>query len=292
MTVSKTRSFGFEIAFLALCGVLGTASLARAQTTPPSVVSGMVLTPTLDPTVPPAAPAVRLQYHTSSGIANVVLLFQSDITGNIVSVEYNAPKGSPMARNGNIVLQAPVEPAGEPDHSSPFYATSLGLYAASGTWSLVRGGITDQSGTSTEYDKSQLAAIFATPSFQVKNARQDITPPGLVSGEILTPTVSLSSAVPVFQTRLSVTDDRSGVAFVQLNLFPPGAAYPSTYISQTSRTIKSGDMFATALLTASDRVGTWGINSVSICDYAENCVFIPAGPTLTRMFGTTFTVTK
>ena len=273
-----------------LLAALALPTLAFAQGAAPAILSGTVLTPIINVDQPPASPAVRVRYHTQNGLGTINLQFASDVTGRLVNVGFTAPPGSPMPADGVLVIRSPMGPGGNNLDNN----TTLDLYAANGTWTLVQGAISDQAGQTTEYEKSQFPAIFATPSFQVANQNgQDIKPPAVVSGTILTPTVSLSAPVPAFQTSLNVTDNKSGVASVKLALYPPGAAYPYAYTSDSPTTIKSGSMFATALLSATDPVGTWGIQSVNICDFAGNCAFFYGTDAVTKIFGTdTFTVTK
>ena len=290
----EAKQVGFTVGFLFVIALSGITSLASAQSSPPSIVSGEVLTKTVNVIRAPAAPAVRVQYSTQDGLASIDLQFASDVTSQTVDISFNAPQGSPKSASGTIVLQTPNEP--HPPIAA-IIPTTLGLYAATGTWTLVSAKITDQSGHTTTYVKYQLSAIFPTPSFQVINpAGQDITPPSFVSGTLLTPTVSLSSAEPALQMKLDVTDDRSGVTWVQLTLAPPGsytAENLSLSQSEAPRPIRSGSLFATALLYAAAPVGTWQILEVYMCDVAGNCNAVNGKTQVTQLLGTsTFTVTK
>ncbi len=242
--------------------------------TPPSIVAMKVLTPVVNVARPPATPAVRIEYRTKNGFGSVQLGFYSPSSAQSFTILYTAPPGTSLPKNGSLVIEDP--------------AKALSLYAASGSWS-VGATIVDQAG----YE----GYGPAPENFQVVNTvGEDVTPPTILSGQILTPTVSVSSAYPAFQTSLQVSDDLSGVQAVYLNVRPYGVRSDPTIFRSLSphRIIRPGTFLASGSFSGAGNEGseTWIIEEIDIVDFAGNAKEY-TGDAVTSIFGTNmFTVTQ
>ena len=252
-------------------------------TTAPAIVSGKLLTPTLDVTVAPAAPQISVKFTTGpAGLSYIIAYFYSDTSGQSRYAEYYAPGDvdAPSPTKGTLKIEEPVGGA-------------LGLYSAAGSWTLETIYIADAAGNFTAYDEDQLSSLFPSLNITVTNSgTPDTQNPVIAAGKILTPTVKLSSAYPSFRTQLTVSDNLSGVASVCVFVQEPGAGGGFCNDGVPPSPILNGTIDGDTILKG-DPVGTWTIFGYQICDVAGNCVFDTSPTDVQALFGTTtFNVTN
>lgn len=129
----------------------------------------------------------------------------------------------------------------------------------------------------------------------INNGTPDITPPTFGTGKILTPSVSLSSAMPVFAVRLAVADNLSGVTFANILINPPGSTFPAAgaYVDLLAPALKRTVIAAWQPDPAKTVIGTYTISSINVCDFAGNCVNDTFPADIKKTFGTTtFQITR
>jgi hypothetical protein len=185
--------------------------------------------------------------QTSDGTQN-----QCDVSApgllSEIDLEFNPPKSvglapshliqyfaaMPSAQSGTVVIQNPDQ--------------AFGLYSEPGDWQLDNVQIDDNTGHSVSYDKAKLAKLFPSLSLRVVNTGPvDFRGPNIVSGQILTPTVSNTGSSTSLFANVSVTDNLSGAYDVSMLLIPPAGAYYYAYGSPAAP-ILSGTITAGANL--------------------------------------------
>ena len=231
-----------------------------------------MLTPVINVAKQPAAPRVALSYETKSGFGAIFLRFTSQTSGLSVTLPFE-PSGTSLPKSGSLVLESP--------------ANALNRYAAQGTWSLTDSAILDRAGNETDSPPSGA-------TFQVVNRLgEDVTPPSATSGQILTPTVSLSSKYPAFQTTLQLSDDNSGAVSVLLYLLPQDVPQePHIFNSVCPHPIVKTELCRASALLSNVPTGNWIINEVDVFDAAGNTNFY-VGSSIISIFGTnSFSVTQ
>jgi hypothetical protein len=176
----------------------------------PVITTGSITTPIIVVRTPPAAPGVSFSFTAGpTGMAYTMFYFTGP-EGQTITVGYFS-YDSPTS--GSFTILSP--------------GMSLNEYQQAGVYKLTAATIADYVGNSTDYNEAQLAAIFPSQTFRVFNpGASDATPPKVFSGKIVTPTVSLSAARPVFAVDLTVSDTVSGVSNVSLVLTAPMGVFP------------------------------------------------------------------
>jgi hypothetical protein len=253
----------------------------------PSVTSGKILTPALNVTVAPAAPGINVGYQTGpGGLGALDAEYVSNSTGQRLLSYYTAPKGALTASSASITVR---QPNGSGD--GLYDGGALGLYAAPGTWTLVALTIVDQAGNFQTYNQSQLAPLFPSLTITVTNPlTPDTAAPVVSAGKILTPTVHLSSAYPVFEVNLTMSDNLSGVYLIFLCVLAPSSTAGHCSPNWPHVPALTGSVNAYVGLSGVPK-GTWTIQSLSVCDVAGNCIDNDTPPEIMALFGTTtFTV--
>jgi hypothetical protein len=146
----------------------------------------------------------------------------------------------------------------------------------------------------TAYSQAQLAGIFAKPYITVvNNGPVDITPPVVTAGQVLTPTVSLSSPDPTFEATLTGSDDISGVDQAFVIVQPPGGSFGQVNQVPVPVPSLSGTYTAYSSIFSGQPTGTWSITGYELCDIAGNCYADTNAADVQTLFGTTsFTVTN
>ncbi len=251
---------------------------------PPAILSGSIVTPTVSVTTGAATPAFRFKFNAPGYYYENNFVFTGP-SGQFIAFEYIiAPPGA--EKTGTVTY----DDAGQP----------LPVYTQPGAWTLTYAEITDLAGNTTAYDTDdQLDALFPSRTLTIVNqGRFDDTPPVVFSGKLLTPSVSLSSAVPFLSVALNATDDLSGIFSDTIYLSEPGgAAYPANAgndynMLYAPTQMLAGTVLAGTLLTPGLPTGTWTITGYQVCDTAYNCLTQTDPATLQRQIGTTtFTVT-
>jgi len=247
----------------------------------PAIISGSVAIATVNVAKSPATPAIRIKF-TAPGIFNSVsLTFQSPTGAQWYTTNYGYPP--PVAKSGTIEFQSVFGP--------------MSIFAEAGAWTLLSGTICDLNNNCTNYNATQLAALFTNGvSMTVINpGKQDLTPPVIVSGTIVTPSVSASASYPFFEVKLKVTDNLSGVGDLYITLQEPdGTPYGNNGSANSilPEPVLNGSAAGGVLLAATVPTGTWTIAMVQACDLAANCTGYNTPAQIQALLGTnTFTVT-
>jgi hypothetical protein len=246
-------------------------------TAAPSIISGKILTPSLDVKVAPANPKISFKYTSPGLFSSVQFWIESPSGRGFIADVFQTP--IPDSKSGSMIVQRT--------------GAGLGLYAEPGIWTLTAAYIYDNAGNAASYTGSQLLDIFPSVTITVKNnGTPDVSPPTVSAGEILTPTVSLSSKLPYFKARLTVADDVSGVSYIGMSFIDPSNNYYGIDY-YTSSAVRSGSAVAGFNFAGSGAApGTYTIQSYVICDVANNCLDGSLFDVM-HLFGTsTFQVTQ
>jgi hypothetical protein len=247
------------------------------QVTPPAITAGAVLSGTITVGKPTPMPSLQISYTAGKpGFAGASFTFTSpngaeSFTASYADLSYS--RGATVTFNSPLTAQYYLQP---------------------GKWVMSSAYITDYAYNYTEYTQAQLAQIFATPYLTVINKGPvDITPPVITAGQILTPTVSLSSPDPTFEATLTGTDDVSGVAAAFVIIEAPGGSFGQVNYVPVAIPSLSGTFNAYSGLYAGQPTGTWSITGYELCDIAGNCFSDSNAADVQSLFGTSsFTVTN
>jgi hypothetical protein len=243
----------------------------------PSITGGTVLSTTLTVGQATSIPEAQVSYKTGpSGLAGLTLVFTSPDGIESLSLSYS-PQG--LATHATVTFE---QPGNVPYYSQP------------GQWPMVAAYIGDYAGNFVSYTQDQLAALFPAPYINVvNNGPVDIAPPTVTAGQILTPTVSLSSPVPVFEASLTGSDDVSGIYQPFVAVVPPGGSFGQVDVAPMPFPLPSGTGTAYSTLFAGQPTGTWTISFYALCDVAGNCFSDTSPADVQTLFGTTtFQVTN
>jgi len=256
--------------------------LVPLQATEPSLSSGKVLTPTIDVTKAPGLPTVLLHAHPGSvGI-------------EFIQVEATSPS---FTHNALVTLYPAAYPPPPSDEtlrlqlSSPFTNEAFGLYAEPGAWAVSSILLVSQDGTFLSYSGS---AVFADPTINVINpGTPDVTAPSINHGTILTPGISLSDSAPYFAATLGVSDDLSGVANLYVTAVQSGTTTVIYAPASIGAPVLNGKLTAAAAIPSGTPTGTYTINTISVCDFAQNCVYLYQPAQISQVFKeSTFQITN
>lgn len=237
----------------------------------PEITGGSVISTTLTVGVAGSIPDVKIGYKTGpSGLEGVTLVFVSPNGNESLAVSYSPQD---LSTHGTVEVQQPGTP--------PYYTQP-------GQWQLVAAYMADYAGDFVSYTQAQLAALFPVPYITfVNNGPVDITPPTVTSGAILTPTVSLSSPVPVFEATLTGMDDVSGLYQPYVGVEPPGGSYSQVDQAPMPFPLLKGTGTAYSTLFTGQPTGTWSIAFYAFCDLAGNCLSDTNAQDVQNLFGTT-----
>jgi hypothetical protein len=259
--------------------LLASAAPCAAQ---PAIVSGAIATPVVDVTRPPGSPTIDL---VITGKAAIIGFLLQGPSGEFASQDFIYHAGFPAhARLRGYI------PSQFGTNTTPNQAFSL--YTEAGTWTLVTGEICDANYNCSYYDAAQLAALFPTATFTIKNPNKpDFSPPVLTQGDIKTPNVTAGGAKPLKIT-LSGTDDVSGVVSASFCATLSGT---STQICATSDPFYDPSRKAAVTvrdqLPADNTPGTYTINIARLIDAADNYATYANPGELNAIFSNNVTVT-
>jgi hypothetical protein len=243
----------------------------------PEITGGSIVSMTLTVGQANSIPAAQLSYKTGpAGLSGIELVFSSPNGNESLALSY-FPQD--ISRHATVMVE---QPGNVPYYSQP------------GQWQLVAAYVADYAGNYNSYTQAQLANLFPTSYITVvNNGPVDITPPVVTSGQILTPTVSLSAPVPVFEATLTGADDVSGLYVPYVAVQEPGGSFGQVNYAPMPIPLLSGTGTAYSTLFAGQTVGTWTITAYAFCDVAGNCFDDQSETDIQNLFGTTtFQVTN
>jgi hypothetical protein len=251
---------------------------ASRAATAPIIVSGKIISASVDVTAQPATPKLSFKYSTPGLFYYAYFEFVAP-GGQILFTVYEAPY--PAAKSGQITFESLLD--------------TLSLYAQPGAWTLTEAEIVDGTNTATQYTGSQLATLFPSLTFTVVNkGKVDFTPPTVSAGKVLTPKVSLGATYPYFKAQLTVADDVSGVAY-PIVFIGPTTEEGISLDSVVPLPVLSGKVTSATPVTffADPPTGTWYILGYGAVDVAGNFFEDLTSADVVSLFGTdTFKVTK
>jgi hypothetical protein len=247
---------------------------------PPAIVSGKILSSTLDVTKAPAAAKLRFKYTSPGYLEGGYFEFVSPSGYQYYYTSFY--DGFPSSKGGSATIQEGYN--------------ALGLYAEAGPWTLTYAYIYDFDETYAEYTASQLAGLFPSVTMNVVNhGKPDGVAPTVSSGKLLTPKVKLNAKLPVFKAQLTASDKISGVTTLYLYLEPPSEDYYYLAEGTIPVPVYDGSITTGIDLGLYDNVptGTWTIFAYYICDGANICFEDDSSADIKSLFGTTtFDVTN
>ncbi len=263
---------------------LQTSWLAGGHTAaaapPPAITGGTVVTETVTIGKPANIPRLTFSYQAEAGMAGAVFDF--------------------VGPNGKGTYETPYVPYGYSVRGAVTFEglflqpPTLNLYSPSGVWTLSSATVFDLAGGTTTYDAAQLARLFTRPSFTVvNNGSADGTAPQVLSGKLITNTVSRTALFPAFRSTITAVDTGSGLYQAIVFLSPPGS-HGSSFgqVAPLQMPARKAAVSADTVLSSTYPTGLWHIVSYQVCDYASNCTVDDKKSDLIALFGTdTFTVT-
>ena len=246
---------------------------------PPTITAGEVLSASVNVQVAPAAPT--FQYSFTTGVYGFNYAYFEFAGPNGNQTYFSFDQGFEGNTHGTHVVRDPG-------------CGTYCFYYEPGTYTLIDAYIVDYAGNGTYYEGSQLASIFTKTSFTlINNGKPDITAPTIVSGKILTPTVSLSATRPYFEAQLAVSDDVSGVDYADLVVTDPNGDVYYVNGNPSSPITKTANMQVFFDFSDTTPTGTYTITEAFIQDVAGNAVSVTSASQIQSLFGTTtFTVTN
>jgi hypothetical protein len=248
------------------------AAEAANGSTLPAIVSGQITSGALNVIVPPAAPVLQLNYR-APGVYAMLLEFTSP-HGQVLTSSY---VGQTLhGAQGTITFQD--------------FANTLGLYAEPGIWTLTSATISatiNHSTVNTNYDQSQLAAIFTNPTMTVvNNGTPDFTPPVVSAGKILTPLVHLTGPHPSVDISLTV-QDVAGVNQAYVVFAPTQTTLQETTNAVLPVPMVNGPVPLEYKFSLSSLEGPYRVVGYAAFDLAGNYVVDDTPADLNAAFGTT-----
>ncbi len=248
----------------------------------PSLLRGRIVRPRVVLLKAPGAPEVELTLDPGTvGVSNI-------------SIFMTSPSGAQTIVAGLLGVPAyPPISAGEkltflvlPSIGGP--SSDFGLYTENGIWTLSQIVIQGNNGNQITYSAKDLASLFPSVAVDIVNRGSvDLTPPTVGAGTIVTPTVSLSGASPVFVASLDVADNLSGVRSVDLSISGPGTGFNVGSYAQITGPLLKGQAYSTLPIGGTFPTGTYTINGFTVCDYAGNCAPFNSAAEVKATFGTT-----
>ena len=293
------RGVQFPADIHASAAVVGRGWIASGYRPQPTTVSpceitaGRILTPRLDVANPPAAPKIETTFRNCTpGVKNIYARFQSSRSVQYMDTYYAANDSDPPRVAGTVQF-ARIGLAYPVGAFTP--------YSQPGVWALSQLSISDRQGNARDYQGAALASLFPSLGIRLTNAgTADSMAPLITAGQLLTPTVRLSSAWPAFGAKLTVSDDVSGVAYTFVTVCVPGSLYNCLGYSEDSPApflngnVKDYDYLCSIFTGDCSGVptGTWTITGYGACDVAGNCLYDYNTSDVMALFGTTtFSVT-
>lgn len=248
---------------------LATPSLASG----PVLVSGRILTPVLRVGLAPDTPRILIGFAAPAGLQSARFEFTSPDGTASFQTGYGA--SVPQWTSGNLIIENPGD--------------DFGLYAAPGTWTMSYAFLCDWANVCAEYSGAQVATLFPSASFTVKNLNQaDTAPPSLISARLLTPKIGLSSASPYLKILVSASDAGTGVALTSVDLLGPDNSSSSVIgvppAPARNAEILVGQSFAQV---QNVKTGIWTVSSICASDVAKNTYCTQSAAEVQALLGTT-----
>jgi hypothetical protein len=254
-----------------------------ARFIPPVLLSGKILTSSINVRTAPASPRTRIKFKTGqSGLSTISLYFYSATTSQAIYLYYSIPYQAAGPTDGTVNMQHPAGPS---------YGSSgaFNLYSAAGTWTLTNAYIYDQAGHSTFYSGAALDALFpdGRTISVVNNGSPDTGNPSVTAGEVLTPVIHKSTDPLTFSAKLTVSDDISGVAYCYVLITAPDSSVNIAYGNYPPSPVPSGKVIAYNYLGSNPKKGLWTIAAVGVSDVTGNSIYISGATNIMDLFGTT-----
>jgi hypothetical protein len=245
------------------------------------ITAGKLVTTRLDVAKEPAAPVVSVTYkNCTPGFLSVDAYFYSATSPRqYLQTTYNAGTfDAPTAKAGTVTFK---------QVGGRYGNSALNPYSAAGHWTLTDIYIADRTGSYSHYAQAALTPLFDTLTLRVTNSgTPDAAAPLITSGEVLTPKVSISSQ-PYFFTKLHLSDDVSGLAYLYVWVQGPGGSPSVINYTYLPLPLKGAAVQTYDYLGNQTATGTWTIFAVNVCDIAHTCTNLTNAADIQALFGTT-----
>ena len=225
-----------------------------SDVSPPRIVSGAQSPDSVDVSAGPAT--VTFQVRVTDDLSGV----------HFVQAQWESPSGSQLV--GFVGL---ARVSGDPFDGVYQGAATFPQHAEQGAWRLLRVGASDEAGNYKLYATGELAALGVPVSVQV-NSTPDVSPPRIVSGSQSPDSVDISAGPATVTFQVRVTDDLSGVHFVQAQWEGPSGSQLVGFVelARVSGNAFDGVYQGNAVFPQYAEEGTWRLLRVGASDEAGN----------------------
>lgn len=219
----------------------------------PDVTGLSVIGAPVDPSL--GGQRLRLQIQASDALSTI-----SDVELAI------APPPSAVAFLWDEPLWIRLDPTQAP---GTFVATSdvLPTRLAAGNWSIVQLRVRDNAGNAAVLGFDELVARGMPTEIRFANSGFDTQFPVLTGLRILTPTVDVSGGTGRIQMAVDFSDDRSGVARVEIGLFNSERNTTIAFEATVSPAVVAGTVTASSnVLASTTPTGLYEIDFIALTD--------------------------
>lgn len=230
---------------------LPTCLTVDGDTQPPVLKAFSVLTPTVTASSGSAVAEFALTVlDNAAGVADVQLVLEAP-SGARMKARLT-PSDAPRVLYGQLVTGA------------------FSRYAEAGAWTVVELKVTDVAGHILRLGTADLANRNYPTTLTVVNTESDAQAPALSSVTILTPSMEVSGGSNVASFGFTVTDNRSGVAYVDIKVKGPTGQYRwgRAYFPPTQTSVTGS--LSTGFFDQHDEPGIWQLSEIALTDHAGN----------------------
>ena len=155
-------------------------------------------------------------------------------------------------------------------------SSQLGEFSELGTWKLESISVADNANNQRFYDAESLKDIGIKTEFEVVAGNPDVIAPKLVSYDLSIYTVNLANSDVEIDSFASVTDNLSGVTFVDVFWTSPSFTDGISFFHELEKGTSTNGLFSsnrTQPLGQSAELGTYTLQGLTIGDEAGNFRF-------------------
>jgi hypothetical protein len=165
-------------------------------------------------------------------------------------------------------------------------------FAEAGTWTVEELQVCDGADACTFFQGDEIDALMpGGKTFTVLNSNQDVTPPQVISGAVVTPTLNVDKNLRGGLLRLRIKDAKSGVAFVAVDVESPSGTSSSNATTSMDPVVVGVSNYNLSIgpLAQDAEAGTWKVDSILVFDEASNATSL-SGSALAPVAPRTFDV--
>jgi len=222
---------------------------------------------------------------TTKGAANVTVSFTAtDRTSAIVYFEtsFVDASGGRFQRGSKTLMPA--------QSVSSFVTIPFPAFGPGGAWTVASIFLIDQAGNSTKFDTTAIGEHGFPTALHVLSPA-DTVPPTLTSLSLSSNSIDTTLAAARVAVNFTASDDKSGVATVQVNLASPsGVSSPNATVRLEPALTATGA--ASFSFPRFSEEGTWTVTSVYLEDAAGNTQILKTSDLAPRGFPTAIYITS